>query len=137
MEIHYKQTTIPYWSTIRVSSVINDDDLNSKFQNLIYLISWASSLTVKAYEQVPILFFRIFINSLSFNYMGTYPFLHLYTSLLIFLGLHFQSPLCGWFESRIVQHSIFLWHSHILWLGQSSIGLYSSCNISSVHIHLQ
>ena len=69
MEIHYKQTTIPYWSTIRVSSGINDDydDLNSKFQNLIYLISWASSLTVKAYEQVPIFFVRIFINSLSFK----------------------------------------------------------------------
>ena len=69
MEIHYKQTTIPYWSTIRVSSVINDDDdddLNSKFQNLIYLISWASSLTVKAYEQVYSLL-EIFINSLSFK----------------------------------------------------------------------
>ena len=67
MEIHYKQTTIPYWSTIRVSSGINDDDddLNSKFQNLIYLISWASSLTVKAYEQVYSLL-EIFINSLSF-----------------------------------------------------------------------
>ena len=54
MEVLYKQDTIPYWSTIRVSSGINDDDddLNSKFQNLIYLISWASSLTVKAYEQV-------------------------------------------------------------------------------------
>ena len=69
MEIHYKQTTIPYWSTIRVSSGINDDDdddLNSKFQNLIYLISWASSLTVKAYEQVYSLL-EIFINSLSFK----------------------------------------------------------------------
>ena len=67
MEIHYKQTTIPYWSTIRVSSVINDDDdLKSKFQNLIYLISWASSLTVKAYEQVYSLL-EIFINSLSFK----------------------------------------------------------------------
>ena len=64
----YKQTTIPYWSTIRVSSGINDDDddLNSKFQNLIYLISWASSLTVKAYEQVYSLL-EIFINSLSFK----------------------------------------------------------------------
>ena len=66
MEIHYKQTTIPYWSTIRVSSGINDDDLNSKFQNLIYLISWASSLTVKAYEQVYSLL-EIFVNSLSFK----------------------------------------------------------------------
>ena len=66
MEIHYKQTTIPYWSTISVSSGINDDDLNSKFQNLIYLISWASSLTVKAYEQVYSLL-EIFINSLSFK----------------------------------------------------------------------
>ena len=68
MEMLYKQTTIPYWSTIRVSSGINDDDddLNSKFQNLIYLISWASSLTVKAYEQVYSLL-EIFINSLSFK----------------------------------------------------------------------
>ena len=67
MEMLYKQTTIPYWSTIRVSSVINDDDdLKSKFQNLIYLISWASSLTVKAYEQVYSLL-EIFINSLSFK----------------------------------------------------------------------
>ena len=68
MEMLYKQDTIPYWSTIRVSSVINDDDddLNSKFQNLIYLISWASSLTVKAYEQVYSLL-EIFINSLSFK----------------------------------------------------------------------
>ena len=68
MEVLYKQTTIPYWSTIRVSSGINDDDddLNSKFQNLIYLISWASSLTVKAYEQVYSLL-EIFINSLSFK----------------------------------------------------------------------
>ena len=68
MEMLYKQDTIPYWSTIRVSSGINDDDddLNSKFQNLIYLISWASSLTVKAYEQVYSLL-EIFINSLSFK----------------------------------------------------------------------
>ena len=68
MEMLYKQDTIPYCSTIRVSSGINDDDddLNSKFQNLIYLISWASSLTVKAYEQVYSLL-EIFINSLSFK----------------------------------------------------------------------
>ena len=68
MEMLYKQDTIPYWSTIKVSSGINDDDddLNSKFQNLIYLISWASSLTVKAYEQVYSLL-EIFINSLSFK----------------------------------------------------------------------
>ena len=67
MEMLYKQDTIPYWSIIRVSSVINDDDdLKSKFQNLIYLISWASSLTVKAYEQVYSLL-EIFINSLSFK----------------------------------------------------------------------
>ena len=82
----YKQDTIPYWSTIRVSIVINDDDLNSKFQNLIYLISWASSLTVKAYEQVPIFFVRIFINSLSFNQVHGYIsfFTSIYKSTDIF-----------------------------------------------------